>query len=97
VCALLSTGFSASSFLSLREPSILVLDESINPNEAPVSSLIRLPGIGISRAEAIVAYRNDFSKEDIGSRAFGNCDDLQKIKGIGPKTVQNIGQWLTFE
>ncbi len=97
VCALLCTCFAVSSFEAVRQSSAIELDESINPNEAPVSSLVRLPGIGISRAEAIVAYRNTFSKEDSSSRAFGDSDDLQKIKGIGPKTVQNISQWLTFE
>lgn len=97
VCALLCTGFAISSFEAVRQSSVIELDERINPNEASVSSLVRLPGIGISRAEAIVAYRNNFSKEDSSSRAFRNCDDLQKIKGIGPITVQNISEWLTFE
>lgn len=97
VCALLCMGFAVSSFEAVRQSSIIELDEMINPNEAPVSSLVRLPGIGISRAEAIAAYRNNFSKEDSSSQAFGNCDDLQKIKGIGPKTAQNISEWLTFE
>ena len=97
VCALLCTGFAVSSFEAVRQSSVIELDERINPNEAPVSSMVRLPGIGISRAEAIAAYRNNFSKEDSSSQTFGNCDDLQKIKGIGPKTVLNISKWLTFE
>ena len=96
-CVLLCTGFTVSSFDSVGQSSVIELDERVNPNEAPVSSLVRLPGIGIARAEAIVAYRNNFIKEDSSRRAFGNCDDLQKIKGIGPKTVQNISQFLTFE
>jgi competence ComEA-like helix-hairpin-helix protein len=96
VCALLCIGFAVSSFEAVRQSSIIELDERINPNEAPVSSLVRLPGVGISRAEAIAAYRNNFSAEE-RSKAFQNCDDLQKIKGIGPKTAQNISQWLTFE
>ena len=96
-CALLCTGFAVSSFEAVRQSSVIELDERINPNEASVSSLVRLPGIGISRAEAIVAYRNNFNPADGNSRAFGNCADLQKIKGIGPITVQNISEWLTFE
>ena len=73
------------------------LDEKINPNNAPVASLVRLPGIGISRAEAIVAYREEFNKKSKNGLAFQSCNDLQKVKGIGPKTVQNISQWLKFE
>ncbi len=73
------------------------LDEKINPNNAPVGSLVRLPGIGISRAEAIVAYRQNVSATEGKNKAFQNCNDLQKVRGIGPKTVQNISQWLKFE
>jgi competence protein ComEA len=73
------------------------LDEKINPNNAPAASLMRLPGIGISRAEAIVAYREKFNQRNKNEPAFQNCNDLQKVKGIGPKTVQNISQLLKFE
>jgi len=96
-CALLSISFSASSPVAVRQASLIKLDEKINPNDAPAASLVRLPGIGTSRAEAIVAYRDNFSKEDNDSRAFRNCEDLQKIKGIGPITAQNISEWLKFE
>ena len=73
------------------------LESRINPNDAPVASLVRLPGIGVGRAGAIVAYRENFSGKDSRNPAFRNCDDLQKVRGIGPKTAQNISQWLTFE
>ena len=69
----------------------------INPNHAPVESLVRLPGMGSVRAGAIVEYRDNFKVKDAASPAFRNCDDLQKIKGIGPKTVQNISEWLKFD
>ena len=59
--------------------------------------MVRLRGIGFSRARAIVAYRKDFSGKGGNSPAFRNCDDLQKVKGIGPKTVQSISEWLKFE
>lgn len=95
-CALLSVGFAASSFVGIRQSSVIELDERINPNEAPIASLVRLPGIGISRAEAIVAYRGNFRKEG-QNKAFQDSDDLQKVKGIGPKTAQSIGEWLKFE
>ena len=96
VCALFSIVFAASSVVAVRESSGIELDNKINANDAPVASLVRLPGIGVSRAEAIVAYRENFGKER-QSKAFQNSDDLQKIKGIGPKTVQNISEWLKFE
>jgi competence ComEA-like helix-hairpin-helix protein len=73
------------------------LDGRVNPNNAPIESLVRLPGLGIGRAGAIVVFRNDFDEKNAGSQAFQNCDDLQKVKGIGPKTVQNISEWLRFD
>jgi len=73
------------------------LEGRINPNRAPVESLVRLPGMGPVRAGSIVEYRENFNAKDAASPAFRNCDDLQKIKGIGPKTVQNISELLKFD
>jgi competence ComEA-like helix-hairpin-helix protein len=77
-------------------PDKIHLEDRINPNEAPVGSLVRLPGLGIGRAGAIVAYRQEF-RRDSKRPAFQNCNDLQKVHGIGPKTVQNMKEWLRFE
>jgi competence ComEA-like helix-hairpin-helix protein len=73
------------------------IDSRANPNNAPIESLVRLPGLGIGRAGAIIAYRDDFNSKNAGNPAFQNCNDLQKVKGIGPKIVQNISEWLRFD
>lgn len=73
------------------------LESRINPNDAPVSSLVRLPGIGMSKAGAIVAYRDAYRLSGAAGRAFCDCNDLQKIKGIGPKTAEAIAEWVVFE
>lgn len=96
-CVLFSSCFAVSALLRLGQPYEIQLQSRINPNDAPKASLVRLPGIGISRAGAIVAYREDFSEQNSGAPAFENPDDLQKVRGIGPKTVQDIGEWLKFE
>jgi len=72
------------------------LDGRINPNDATLESLVRLPGLGIGRAGAIVAYRESVYREG-RYPAFENREDLRKIRGIGPKTVQSISEWITFE
>ena len=69
------------------------LDVRINPNTARLESLIRLPGVGPTRAKAIVEYR----KACGGGEVFKNADDLQKIKGIGPKTVEKFRDYLYFD
>ncbi len=96
-CVLFSICFAISCSSSSELPCGFELDGRINPNNAPVASLVRLPGIGLGRAEAIAAYRTDFAEQGKDCLAFQGCDDLQKVKGIGPKTVQNISQWLKFE
>jgi len=73
------------------------LDGQVNPNNAPIESLVRLPGLGIGRAGAIVAYRESYNEQNAGSQAFKNSNDLQKVEGIGPKTVQNINELLKFD
>ena len=72
------------------------LQQKINPNFAPPESLARLPGIGLTRAQAIVTYREDYQGSDKGDSAFQNCDDLQKVKGIGPGITKNICRYLKF-
>jgi len=73
------------------------LDNRINPNIATVASMTRLPGIGTTKAEAIVVYRNNFHGTNGEVLAFQNLSDLQKVKGIGPKTAQNVSEWLKFD
>lgn len=81
----------------LNSNNITILDR-INPNTATWTSLARLPGIGRVRAQAIVEYREQYSDNSDGSipLAFKNADDLQNIKGIGPKTAEQLSEHLIF-
>jgi competence ComEA-like helix-hairpin-helix protein len=96
ICVLFSLVF-ISGFGNVEQPCKIELESRINPNDGPAASLIRLPGIGIVRAKAIVAYREEFRKKDSNNPAFRNCDDLCKVRGIGPQTAKNISEWLKFE
>lgn len=55
----------------------------ININLADEDELTALPGIGPARAAAIVAFRTE-------NGPFRNINDLQKIHGIGPRTVETL-------
>lgn len=57
-------------------------DHRININEAGVDELVRLPGIGPSRAEAIIAERE--------KRRFRRIEDILRVPGIGRKTFGRI-------
>jgi competence protein ComEA len=86
--------------LSLRtrggSPAIR-LEDRVNPNTASVGSLVRLPGIGLTRATAIVAFRDQFAAKGGDGVAFRSPNDLQEIRGIGPKTVAGLAPWLRFD
>ena len=56
---------------------------AINVNTASVSELTKINGIGPAIASEIVKYREE-------NGPFASCDQLQSVKGIGAKTVQQI-------
>jgi competence protein ComEA len=63
-------------------------DPPINVNVAEESELMRLPGIGPTLASRIIQTR--------AQRPFESADDLQRVKGIGVKTVQNLRPFVVF-
>jgi DNA uptake protein ComE-like DNA-binding protein len=48
-------------------------------------------------AQAIVTYRQQFREQGNGDFAFRDCNDLDKVKGIGPLTARNMCEWLKFQ
>ncbi|MDN4503162.1 helix-hairpin-helix domain-containing protein [Alteromonadaceae bacterium BrNp21-10] len=56
---------------------------AININTASAKELMKLPGIGKTKAEAIVAYR-----EKNGN--FMSLDDLTNVEGVGKKVVKSL-------
>ena len=54
---------------------------AVNINTAGVEELKALPGIGPSKAAAIVAYRDQHGK-------FKSVDELKQVKGIGEGIYQ---------
>lgn len=54
----------------------------VDINTADAATIAKeLPGIGLSKAQAIVAYRDK-------NGSFKNAEELRKIKGIGAKTLE---------
>ena len=82
----------AERYFRLGDSIDMVVEGRINPNTAGIGSLVNLKGIGPSRAKAIIEYR-----QLNGKAAFTCGEDVQKIKGIGPKTGRSMSQWLYFD
>ena len=63
----------------------------VNVNTADAKTLAReLNGVGMARAEAIVAYRQK-------NGPFKSVEDLVKVKGLGRKIVEQNKANLRFE
>ena len=72
----LSTSKGTSKSSSKKDTTAIV-----NINTASVAELCNLSGIGEVKAKAIVDYRQQNGK-------FTSIDDIAKVKGIGPKTIE---------
>ena len=83
VAAIMTTGANVSA----EETPAPVEVRQVDINTAPASELEQLPGIGPSKAEAIVAYR--------AKRPFKKTEDIIKVKGIGRKTYKKLQAYLT--
>jgi len=54
----------------------------VDVNAASAAELASLPGIGESKAAAIIAERE--------KKPFASVDDLERVRGIGARTVEDL-------
>lgn len=59
----------------------------ISINNAPIEKLMSLPGIGESKAKAIIEYRNHNS--------FSKIEDIKNVSGIGDSLFEKIKDYIT--
>ena len=79
--------------LSVSDSSISKKDNDdqakININQADLSQLQQLSGIGAKKAQAIIDYRTE-------NGDFKSIDELGKVNGIGEKTVEKLKNSITI-
>jgi competence protein ComEA len=61
-------------------------DPPIDVNAADAADLVRIPGVGPVTAQNILAARAD--------RLFSSVNDLDRVKGIGAKTLEKIRPYV---
>ncbi len=81
---LATLAFASASMATKAAPA-----EPININTASVEQLMEVPGIGLSKAQAIVQYRS--------TTPFASTDDLINVKGIGEKLLAKITPYVTVK
>lgn len=69
-------------------PVSLLPGERIDLNTAPAADLARLPQIGEKRAQAIVAWREEYGP-------FQNTGELVEVPGIGEGILEHISGYIT--
>ncbi len=77
-----TTTKSAKSSTSPSPEATTKQSGKIKLSTATQAELESLPGIGPSKAKAIIDYRE--------THPFKSVNDLDKVKGIGPKTLEKL-------
>lgn len=73
-----------------QQPESLLEGERIPINTADVHELDRLPGIGPTKAQAIVDYRTQYGP-------FQSTDQLLEVSGIGEATLEGLLDYITLD
>lgn len=61
----------------------------MNINEADKNRLMTLNGIGASKADSIIRYRDEHG-------FFKTIDDIKNVSGIGNATFENLKEMITI-
>lgn len=72
------------------------LADRVDLNIADLDTLVTLPGIGPSRAQTIIAYRQSVERRGSGEPAFTKAEDLLYIDGFGMATIDLLRPHLAF-
>lgn len=76
---------------SAAEMSVAVVEQRVNINTADAKSLSRqLVGVGITRAQKIVQYRDE-------NGPFTSVEDLRKVKGVGKSVINKNRARIVLE
>ncbi len=76
------------TLFSLIAANAQASDEKININTATIEQLSEIRGIGPAIAQRIVEYRQE-------NGSFSSADEIVNVRGIGPKTLENIRDSIT--
>ncbi len=79
-----------SALIDIDRAEPLAVQFQIQINQADWPEFTLLPGIGETLARRIVEYRTRHGH-------FRSIEQLERVKGIGPKTMRRIGPYLRVD
>lgn len=68
---------------------IIIDTGKVSLNSATIEELMTLPGIGESKANLIIEYRNN-------NKGFKEIEEIKNVKGIGSSIYEKIKDYLTL-
>ena len=83
-------GYHRGQLIEIDDAPPLEVDFVLDVNEADWPEFTLLPGIGETLAKRIIAYRTQHGP-------FARIQHLERVKGIGPKTMRRIRKYLSAD
>jgi competence protein ComEA len=80
-------GAHRGAMIDIDRAPPLVAKFQVDVNKADWPELIQLPGVGQTLARRLIAERQQHG-------AFREFDDLRRVSGIGPRTLERIKPYL---
>lgn len=77
-------------FALITGPALAAEPMTVNINTADAATLASLNGIGESKAEAIIVYRE-------ANGPFESVEQLSEVKGIGSRTVEKNADMMAVK
>jgi competence protein ComEA len=77
-------------------PRAQELQDQLDPNTATAADLSALSNLGPAMGRKIIEDREHFQKDHPNEPAYNKIEDLMRIKGIGPATIENLRPYLRF-
>jgi competence protein ComEA len=75
------------SLLAMAQP-LLAAESGLNLNTATKEELVLLPGLGPSKAKAIIDYRN--------AHPFKSIEEVRNVRGIGDHLYESLKGKITI-
>jgi competence protein ComEA len=84
---LVAGALAVMCFLGGMSSTVVASGPRVDVNRAGVEALAALPGIGESKAQAIVAER--------AKKPFASVDELVRVRGIGAATLDGLREKIS--
>lgn len=95
-CAIIAYRLLQSTPIDISNEHVRDYPLRLDPDVASADALAAIPGLSTRQARGIVAYREHHQEQDNNGRCYQTLADLDRVKWIGPKTLEKIAGYVHF-